>query len=227
MTASTPIPSAEGRRYRFSILRVIICGVLLSLLVAACMYVRHTAFDFYHARLLENGSKTIAWFVEQVGYALPWILICIFHGIVYMKHDRRDGICQWEMFWEVLLVVLLTYAVLLPYMAHVSDTMYEAALEVGADIPQTDGKHDTTLIMKLHEWFIRLSIPLAILLLFHGARARREIRFPETEADEPVMTKAEYDARRLAAEAAAAAEDTPADSDEPLPKPEQEVPCHE
>ena len=199
MTASTPVPSTEGRRYRFSVIRILICGIFLSVLVAACMYVRHTAFDFYHARLLENGSKSIAWFVEQIGYALPWILICIFHGIVYMKHGRRDGICQREMFWEILVVILLTYGVLLPCMAALSDSMHEAALEVGADIPQTDGKHDITLIMKLHEWFIRLSIPLAILLVFHGNRARREIRFPETEDEEPTMTKAEYDALRRAA----------------------------
>lgn len=201
MTAPIPVPSTEGRRYRFSVIRILICGILLSALVAACMYVRHTAFDFYHARLLENGSKTTAWLVEQVGYALPWILICIFHGTVYMKHDRRDGICQREMFWEVLLVIVLTYGALLPHMVNVSEAMHEAALEIGADIPQTDAKYDWTLIMKLHEWFIRLTVPLAILLVFHGARARREIRFPETESDAPLMTKAEYDALRAAAEA--------------------------
>ena len=220
MTASTPALSAEGRRYRFSILRILICGILLAVLVAACMYVRHTAFDFYHARLLEDGSKTTAWFVEQVGYALPWILICVFHGIVYVKHDRHDGICRREMFWEVLLVAVLTYGVLLPYMASVSDTMYETALEIGADIPQISLEkrfHDVTLIMKLHEWFIRLSIPLAILLLYHSTRARREIRFPETEAVEPTVTKAEYDALRRAAEAeeeASSAEDALGESTE-------------
>ena len=213
MTASIPTPSAEGRRYRFSILRVILCGIMLSLLVTACMYIRHTAFDFYHARLLENGSKTTAWFVEQIGYALPWILICIFHGIVYLKHDRHDGICQREMFWEVLLVVILTYGVLLPCMVHVSNTMYEAALEIGASIPQTDGKHDVTLAMKLHEWFIRLTIPLGALLVFHSMRARREIRCPETEAEEPVMTKAEYDAARRAAHAAQEASEEAVDID--------------
>jgi hypothetical protein len=119
------------------------------------------------------------------------------------------------MFWEVLLVAVLTYGVLLPYMASISKAMHEAALEIGADIPQTDGKYGTTLIMKLHEWFIRLSIPLAILMLFHGTRARREIRFPETEAKEPTITKAEYDARRLAA--AAAAEEMPAEDDASAP----------
>ena len=186
---------------------------MLSLLVTTCMYIRHTAFDFYHARLLENGSKTTAWFVEQIGYALPWILICIFHGIVYLKHDRHDGICQREMFWEVLLVVILTYGVLLPCMVHVSNTMYEAALEIGASIPQTDGKHDVTLAMKLHEWFIRLTIPLGALLVFHSMRARREIRCPETETEEPVMTKAEYDAARRAAHAAQEAAEEAVDTD--------------
>lgn len=199
MTATTVTPQAE-RRYRFSPVRILICGILLSILVAVCLYLYHTAFDFYHARILEKGSKTIAWFIEQVGFALPWIVICLFHSMVYRKHDRHDGICQREMYWEVVLVALLTYCVLLPYLSHLSDTMYATALEMGADIPQTDGKHDWTLLMKLHDWFVRLPIPLGILMLFHGARARREIRFPETEVAEPCITKAEYLAARAAAE---------------------------
>ena len=52
-----------------------------------------------------------------------------------------------------------------------------------------------------HYWWFLVSL-LGALLVFHGMRARREIRCPETEAEEPVMTKAEYDALRQAAMAA-------------------------
>lgn len=200
MTATQALPTTEGRRYRFSILRILICGVLLSVLVAACLYLKYTAFDFVHARLLDRESKTSAWLLKQVGFALPWIIICIFHGLVYGKHDRRDGIARREMFWEVLTVAALTYLVLLPYLRDVSDAMYAAALEAGADIPQTDGKVDQTFIMIFHEWFIRLTIPLGALAVYHGSRARRERLYPETEAVEPLMTKAEYDAKKRAAE---------------------------
>jgi hypothetical protein len=181
------------------VIRVILCGIFLSILVAACLYIKHTAFDFVHARLLDQESKTSAWLLKQVGFALPWIVICIFHGMVYCKHDRRDGIAQREMFWEVLIVTALTYLVLLPYLHDVSDAMYAAALEAGADIPRTDGKVDKTLIMIFHEWFIRLTVPLGALAVYHGSRARRERLHPETEAVEPLMTKAEYDAKKRAA----------------------------
>jgi hypothetical protein len=39
-----------------------------------------------------------------------------------------------------------------------------------------------------------MAVPLAALLIFYSARARRERLHPETEAGEPLMTCAEYDA---------------------------------
>ena len=198
MTATQALPTQTGRRYRFSILRILICGVLLSVLVAACLYCKYTAIDFFHARLLEQESKTSAWIIKQVSFALPWIVICLFHSLVYTKHDRRDGIAQREMFWEVLMVTAFIYLLLLPYLKNVSEDMYAAALEMGADIPQTDGKVDKTFLMIFHEWFIRMAVPLGVLLVFHSTRARREELHPETETEEPMMSRAEYDAMKLA-----------------------------
>ena len=198
MTASIQSPAPQGRRYRFSLLRVLLCGVFLTVLVAVCMYLYHTAFDFYRARLLEEESKTLAWFAKQLSFSLPFIVICLFHYMVYHRHDRRDGVARREMFWEIVVLTLLVYCVLLPYLVRVSDAMYTASLEIGADIPKTDGKVEMTLAMKFHEWFVRLSVPLVGLAVFHGVRARREVRFPETETAEPVITKAEYDAQRAA-----------------------------
>ena len=197
MTAATPT-TPTGRRYRFSILRVLLFGILMSVLVTACLYLKYSAVDFFHARLLEQESKTSAWIIKQVSFALPWIVICLFHGLVYTKHDRRDGIAQREMFWEVLMVTAFVYLLLLPYLKNVSEDMYAAALEMGADIPQTDGKVDKTFLMIFHEWFIRMAVPLGALLVFHSTRARREELHPETETEEPMMTKAEYDAMKLA-----------------------------
>ena len=190
---STPSPT-QGRRYRFSILRVLLCSILLSLLVAASLYLKYSAVDFFHARLLEQGSKISAWILKQISYALPWIFMCIFHAITYRRHDRHDGVVAREMFWEVVLVTIFTYLTLLPYLQSVSDEMYAAALEAGATIPQTDGKVDQTFIMLFHEWFVRLSIPLIGLMVFYSTRARRQRLHPETEVDEPLMTRAEYDA---------------------------------
>ena len=207
MTAATPT-TPTGRRYRFSILRVLLFGILMSVLVTACLYLKYSAVDFFHARLLEQESKTSAWILKQVGFALPWIFMCIFLAGAYRKHDRHDGIVSLEMFLEVLLVTVFTYLVLLPYLQNVSDDLYAAAVEAGAKIPQTDGKVDQTLIMLFHEWFVRMAVPLTALMIFFSGRARRERLHPETEAEEPLMTCAEYDALR--------ATTTPADvCDEP------------
>ena len=57
---------ALQRRYRFSIVRVLFCGVLLTVLSAVCLYVFYTAFDFCRDRFLEEESKTLAWFTLQL-----------------------------------------------------------------------------------------------------------------------------------------------------------------
>lgn len=193
------------RRYGFSIVRVLFCGVLLTALVTICLYLFHTSFDFYRARFLETESKTLAWFTLQIGFSLPFAVICLFHYAVYHKHDRRDGVARREMFWEVVMVTVLTYAVLLPYLASISDALHTNALAAGESIPTTERGVDITLLMELHDWFIRLTIPLGALMVFHATRARREIRFPE-EAEEPLLTVAEYEARRAASAQAAAAQ---------------------
>ena len=235
MTATITPSQAADRRYRFSILRILICGVLLSVLVAACLYLKYSAVDFFHARLLEQESKTSAWILKQVGFALPWIFMCIFHAITYRKHDRHDGVVAREMFWEVMLVTVFTYFILLPYLKGISEEMYAAALEAGAKIPQTDGKVDQTFIMLFHEWFVRMAVPLTALLILYSARARRERLFPETEAAEPLMTRAEYDALRAseaAAETAGEATDntvteTTTEPAEDTHTASKEVPAHE
>ncbi len=214
MSDQTSAIGVTKYKYKFSILRVILCCLLLTALTAACLYVYYTAFDFYRDRLLEDESKTLAWFTKQIGLSLPFIVICLFHYMVYHKADRRDGVARREMFWEVVGVTVLVYAVLLPYLAEISDALHTNALAAGETIPQTDAYIDITLLMELHEWIIRLTIPLGVLMVFHGMRAHREIHRPETEEEEAPITVAEYEARKAAARAAQAAEQ----SSEPLSK---------
>ena len=189
------------RRYRFSIVRVLLCGVLLTILVAACLYLSYTAFDFYRARFLEEESKTLAWFTQQLGFSLPFIVICLFHYIVYHTHDRRDGVARREMFWEIVILTALTYGALLPYLGSISDALRTNILAAGEAMPENDAGHEITLLMELHDWFIRLTIPLGALLVFHSFRARREMAGP-AEDGEPLLTVAEYEVQK-AAEAAA------------------------
>ena len=194
MTAVPGLTPTPKYNYRFSILRVLLCGIFMSCLVAACLYLKYSAVDFFHARLLDQGSKTSAWILKQVSYALPWIFMCLFHAITYRSRDRHDGVAAREKFWEVVLVTVFVYLIMLPHMRQISDAMHAAALEAGATIPQTEGKVDQTFIMLFHEWFVRMSIPLGALMVFYSAQARRQRLRPETEAEEPLMTRAAYDA---------------------------------
>ena len=203
---ASPAP-AMGRRYRFNPLRVLLCGVFITALVAVCLYLYHTSLSFLHARILENGSKTFGWIFKQFNFSLPFIVICVFQYAVYHTPDRRDGVACTEMLWEVIVVAILTYGVLLPYLQDISEALYTNAIAAGIELPKTEGKVEETLIMGFHEWFIRLSVPLLALGIFYAARARRERLFPETEAVEPLMTRAEYDAAKAASLAATAAED--------------------
>ena len=112
---------------------------------------------------------------------------------------------------------MLTYAVLLPYLSSVSEALYTNALAAGEKIPKTDGKVEITLLMELHDWFIRLTIPLLLLMVYHSARARRERLYPETEqATDRLPTVAEYEALKAAREAAREAEKTPIPPQEEL-----------
>ena len=191
--------SSTKRPYSFSIPRVLLCGVLLTALIAACLYLHLTAFEFYQARFLDTESKTLAWFTEQLSYSLPFIIICLFHLVVYHKHDRYDGVARKEMLWEVVMVTVLTYGVLLPCLGQISNALYTNALATGEIIPQTEAEVDITLLMDIHQWVIRLTIPLGILMVFHGVRANRELRHPESEAaEEPLLTVEEFEAQKAA-----------------------------
>ena len=202
---SKPIARQRGG---VSIPRILFFGILLTVLMAACLYLSHTALDFYHARLLENDSKTMAWLTRQLSFSLPFFIICLFHLFAYHKAPH-DGSAAREMFWEVAVVAVLIYAVLIPYLAGISEALYINALAAGESIPKSEGKVEITLLMELHEWFIRLIIPLGVLMAFYGLRARRERLYPESEASaEPPITIAEFEARK----AAEAAQNPPAET---------------
>ena len=195
------VPST--RRTVWTLVRVVLCGVLLTAAVAGCLYLHHTAFPFLRERLLETEMKTSAWLLKQLSFSLPFVLICLFFAVAYRGVDRRDGMASREKQWIVLLVTALSYAVLLPYVNHLSGEMYEAALTSGAEIPLTDMGVPLTLMLKSREWFIRLAIPLGLLILFYGVRAAREKACPDTPE---VASPATEEAAEEVAEAAEAAE---------------------
>lgn len=174
----------EGRR-DVSVVRIVLFGVLMTGLVAFELYLHHAVIPELLTRLEVDGHKNSVWIGQQLSYMLPFLTVALFQYFVYRRAERNSmapgAICpavrsiQREKAWEILLTAMLVYGVLLPWCIHLSNTGYEAALmealASGAQVPQTAGNADDKLIYYLAEWFIRLSIPLALLGLYHVARA--------------------------------------------------------
>lgn len=163
--------------------RVLICTLLLAAALSGCFYLHHTALPFLRANLSELKIKPAAWIVKQLSFSLPFILICLFLSVAYRGTDRHDGSVSREKQWIVILLSIFAYAVLLPYVRNLSGDMYAASVAAGADIPLTDAGEPWTLMLKSVEWFVRLAIPLILLIIFYGVRATREKVSPDSQAN--------------------------------------------
>ena len=175
-TAHIAPPAPPKAPYKLSPLRIGVVSLMLFAIVALCLYLHHTALPAMVEGLTDGEHKSTAWIVGQVSFMLPFILICLFQYAVYAKGDRHDGILQREMAWEILIVAVLTYGVLLPVVWHVSDAWLALELAAGAVVEKTEGREYATLMMSLAEWFIRLAVPLLVLYVFHGGKAKAEMQ---------------------------------------------------
>lgn len=188
--------SENNRRSRAAaIARVMTFSLLMAALIAAELYLHYTTIPTFLEDLEEAGHTHSAWIGEQLSYALPFLTVAFFQYLVYRNAERGSmapgTVCpavrslQKEKAFEILGVALLLYAVILPYCIHLSNATYAAALaealKNGTTLPQTDGKVDDKMIYHLADWFIRQSIPLALLGMYHVARVGED----EDEADEP------------------------------------------
>lgn len=172
-------------RSRASVSRILFFSLLMAGLVAVELYLHHAVIPEFLTRLEVDGHKNSVWIGQQLSYMLPFLTVAFFQYLVYRRAERNSmapgTICpavrsiQREKAWEILLTAVLVYGVLLPWCIHLSNTGYEAALSEalanGTQVVQTVGNADDKLIYHLAEWFIRLSIPLALLGLYHVARA--------------------------------------------------------
>lgn len=188
MTAPTR-PSAHSLprkeiSYRFSIFRVLLFSACMAVLIAFELYCHHTVFASFIEHLATTGKKNSAWIGKQLSFALPFLTVAFFQFLAYRRHEREDGVFQKEKAWEIVCLLFFVYAVLLPVVRHLSQTAWETLAESGARLPVTAGGANKTLLLLLAEWFIRLSIPFALLLVYHALRSARESH-DAREANQP------------------------------------------
>ncbi len=217
MTPAYMVPPREKRAYKFSWIRVILMGLMLSGLIAVCLYLYHTAFRDYLAYLTEEEKKSTAWITEQLSYMLPFLAVAIFQYAVYAKHDNHDGVLQKERAYEILIASAVTYLLLLPLVWAYSDAKLTLSLLADVKIPKTEGKEYETVMILVGQWFLRLSIPLCLLFVYHMARAKAEvIEAKEAALSETVShTSAEGDDNSAASISEDTAEITTAPSEVP------------
>ena len=128
MTPAYITPPREKRAYKFSLIRMILMGLMLFALITVCLYLYHVAFREYGEYLTAEEKKSTAWIVRQLSFMLPFIAVAAFQCAVYAKHDNRDGILQRERAYEILVAAALTYLVLLPLVVGIT---YEINRYVG------------------------------------------------------------------------------------------------
>lgn len=168
------------------VLRTVFIGLLVSAAVAGALHIQTRIIPDLLSKLLEEGKENRAGFIEQMAYLAPVLAALLIPYLCYFKVDRHDGKVQTELTWVIVIVAIVTFCVLLPHVAGMSEAEIQAALAAGEDFPTRDGGAYDSLLLKVAPWFIRLFIGLSILLLYHACRARREKEEAATAvADEP------------------------------------------
>ena len=194
------------------ILRTSLLGLLLSAVVAGTLYLHtHTFPELLqeitdteaHPAFPTSATTAVTWIMDQLGYLAPFLSVLILPFIIYRKLDRHDGMAQRELACQMALVAAFTYLFLLPYVAHISDAELQAALAAGEAFPTREGGAYDTLLLRLAEWFIRLAVGLAVLLVYHTTRAQREIQDARRAATVPAAVEANEPSRKEAAAQAA------------------------
>lgn len=181
------------------ILRTLLIGLLLCGVVAGTLYLHVNTLPDLAADLTDteqhpafppSAEGIVNWITDELGLLLPFLAVLILCFVIYRPFDRHDGKAQREMVYEILLVAIFTFVVLLPYVARISEAEVQAALAAGEEFPVRENGVKDTLLLNLTEWFLRTGIGLGILGLYHSMRAQREAKeYREALHESPVTTE--------------------------------------
>ena len=180
---------------RVSPIRIGVFSLLLFALICIELYLSQTALITLYDQLLEDygftdnkgWQKIVAWFVKELRFWLPFITIAVFQYATYRGYDPENGIPHKEKAWQVGIVTVRVYGGLLPYVAVLSRNAKELAAAEGTSLPLTEAGLEDTLLLRTTLWFVRLAIPLLLLLVYHASTGYREAREArETTLEEQV-----------------------------------------
>ena len=142
-----------------NILRIIyvlvLCGVLFGAIALEFMLFETKGVELY-SKLIADTKKTRAWFLLNIGYALPFITICAVTTLAYLSDRSRRAHIEKAVITAVSSI--LTYATLIPL---AKDMMIA-----------TDEKSPERVYMVT--WFIRLIIPVVLIIAYQIVRSQDE-----------------------------------------------------
>ena len=187
-------PARRAAVGRISPVRIGVFSLLLFALICVEFYIGETALTVFYDQLLGDFSytenkgwqKIAAWFIKELRFWLPFLTVCIFQYVTYRGYHAENGVCHKEMAWQVGIVTVLTYGGLLPYVAVLSKDLQALAISNGEELATNAGGVETTLMLHASIWFVRLAVPLLMLLVYHAARGRREAATKVAPVEEAV-----------------------------------------
>lgn len=202
-------PTRRAAVQKISPLRIGVFSLLLFVLICIELYLSQTALTVLYDQLLEDYSLTnnkgwqniAAWFVKELRFWLPFITIAVFQYVTYRRHDAAHGIPHIEKAWQVGVVTILVYGALLPCIIAQSKYEQNLAAAEGTSLPLNSAGLEETLLLQTLLWFVRLAVPLLLLLVYHataGYREKKEIAALETAPHEPTSNETENDEEAMA-----------------------------
>lgn len=191
-------PARRAAISRISPIRIGVFSLLLFALICVELYLSQTALTVLYDQLLEDYGFTdkkgwqniAAWFVKELRFWLPFITIAVFQYVAYRRHDAEHGIPHLEKAWQLGIVTVLVYGGLLPFVAVLSHNAQKLAAEQGNPLPLTEAGLEDTLLLRTSLWFVRLAIPLLLLLVYHATAGCREVREAREAASREQATDA-------------------------------------
>lgn len=150
------IEKTEKTEKSFIVWRFILVSVILCLLMAM-------SHSFYIGKFgdiivkLENADddmETVIWLIKHIGNFFPCILTALVQYIFY-PYDRNTVRAQKERKFEILVLAVFFFFVLLPY-----------AMNDGQGNMSLSNISDTSL------WFATQSVPMLILFMYYSQRQK-------------------------------------------------------
>lgn len=169
-------------KQKLNILRLLLCALVLCVLMVG-MYLCYTkGMDVATEKLeglnpkKEGDMKNTLWLVEKIFFILPVFVLLLCQTLFYRAQKSAQDIKHREQAWEIIVVFLFTYTVLLPAVIIYSKQTAHA------DVLFEDV--EKSLILRTGQWFMWQVVFFLVPVLYHRLRADEDANKADTLREE-------------------------------------------